>query len=120
MRPKSNKELWWTTRVLSGLIIAFSIFMFIGYRFFPGSREPATLSTSDIIGFSIVGIGFIALIVAWKWELIGGIISLIAFLGSAIIFPLILIPSPMYIWPATAVLFIVLWKKSRTSSVKNE
>ena len=119
MRTKSNKELRWITRISSSLIIAFSIFMFIGYRLFPESGEPASLSTSDIIGLSIVGIGFLGLIVAWKWELIGGIISLTAFVGSAIIFPLILIPSPMYIWPVAAVLFIVLWKKSRIITVKN-
>jgi hypothetical protein len=120
MKPKSNKELWWTTRILSGLIIAFSIFMFIGYRLRPESGEPSPLNTSDMIGFSLVGTGFIGLLSALKWELIGGIISLIAFFGSAIIFPLILIPSPMYIWPVTAALFIVLWKRNKTAALKNQ
>ena len=104
----------------SSLIIVFSLFMFISYRLFPESGEPGPLSTSDIIGFSIVGIGFIGLVLAWKWELIGGIISLMAFVGSAVIFPRILIPSPMYIWPGTAVLFIILWKRSRSTTATNE
>jgi len=65
----------------------------------------------------MVGIGFIGLLVAWKWEIIGSIISLVAFVGSAIIFPRILIPSPMYIWPFTAVLYIVLWRRSRETIV---
>ena len=53
--------------------------MFMGYRVFPESSEIKPLTTKAIIGFYIVGIGFIGLLLAWKWELTGAIISLIAF-----------------------------------------
>lgn len=120
MRIKENKGLWWLTRVLSILIIVFSILMFMGYRVFPEPGEINPLSTKAIIGFYIVGMGFIGLLLAWKWDLTGAIISLIAFAGLAVIFPMVLIPSPLYIWPVTAILFIVLWKRSRTTTVKNK
>ena len=99
--------------MLSILIIVFSILLFMGYRVFPEPGEINPLSTKEIIGFYFVGIGFIGLLLAWKWEIIGAIISLIAYAGLAIFFPLVLAPSPMYVWPGTAVLFIVLWKRRR-------
>lgn len=92
----------------------------MGYRVFPEPGEINPLSTKAIIGFYIVGMGFIGLLLAWKWDLTGAIISLIAFAGLAVIFPMVLIPSPLYIWPVTAILFIVLWKRSRTTTVKNK
>ena len=115
MKIKENKGLWWVTRVLSILIIVFSILMYMGYRVFPEPGEINPLSTKAIIGFYIVGIGFIGLLLAWKWEITGAIISLIAYAGLAVIFPKILLPSPMYLWPVTAVLFIVLWKRRRNT-----
>ncbi len=116
---EENKGLWWLTRVLSILIIVFSILMFMDYRVFPEPGEIKPLSTKEIIGFYIVGMGFIGLLLAWKWELTGAIISIIAFAGLAVFFPLVLAPSPMYVWPSTAVLFIVLWKRRRNTNEKN-
>ncbi len=116
MKIKENKGLWWLTRVLSILIIVFSILMFMGYRVFPEAEGIKPLSTKAIIGFYIVGTGFIGLLLAWKWELTGAIISLIAFAGLAVIFPKVILPSPMYVWPGTAVLFIVLWKRRRNTN----
>ncbi len=102
--------------MLTILIIVFSIIMFMGYRVFPEPGEINPLSTKEIIGFYIVGIGFIGLILAWKWELTGAIISLIAFAGLVVIFPNILLPSPMYVWPGNAVLFILFWKRRRNTN----
>ena len=80
MKIKDNKGLWWSTRVLTVLIIVFSVFMYMGYRVFPEPEEINPLSTNEIIGFYIVGIGFIGLLFAWKWEITGALISLIAYL----------------------------------------
>ena len=112
MKIKENKTLWWITRVMSILIIVGSIAFYLAYTLFPESGEGNPLTTKEIIGFCFVVIGFIGFLVAWKWELTGAIISLIAYAALAVIYPMILAPSPMYLWPATAVLFIVLWKRS--------
>jgi hypothetical protein len=117
MKSKENKRLWWVTRVLSILIIVFSVLMFMGYRVFPEPQEIDPLSAKEITGFYIVGIGFVGLLLAWKWEILGAIISLMAYVGLAVIFPLVLAPSPMYLWPGTAVLFIVLWKRRRNTTL---
>lgn len=110
---KKNKTLWWLTRVLSILIIVSSIAFYIAYKVFPEPGEGNPLRTEEIIGFCFVVIGFIGLLLAWKWELTGAVISLIAYAALAVIYPMILVPSPMYLWPVTAVLFIVLWNRRK-------
>lgn len=112
MSTKPYKELRWIIRGLSGLIIVFALLMFIGETFF-GENPDATLTGNAILQLSVTGIGLIGLGLAWKWELTGGIISVVAFLALGIINPLIFDAGILLIWPATAVLFIVLWAVSR-------
>ena len=116
MKTKENKTLWWITRVLSTIIIVGSLLFYLAYTLFPESGEGNPITTKEIIGFCIVVIGFIGLLLAWKWEMQGAIISLIAYAALALMNPMILVPSPMYLWPATAVLFIVLWKKRKNTN----
>lgn len=113
MKTKENKTLWWSTRVLSTIIIVGSLLFYLAYTLFPEPGEGNPLTTKEIMGFCFVVIGFIGLLLAWKWEIPGAIISLIAYAALAVINPMILVPSPMYLWPVTAVLFIVLWKKGK-------
>jgi hypothetical protein len=118
MSTKSYKELRWILRGLSGLIIAFSLFMFIGETFFsenPG--KPFTIN--EILQLSPMGIGLIGLILAWKWEFIGGTIALVPFIVLATMEPTVLEVPLMYVWPLTAMLFILLWALSRNKTVKN-
>ncbi len=106
------KILRWILRVLSGLIIVFFLFMFIGETLFnPKPGKP--MSINEIIQLSVNGIGLIGLGLAWKWELMGGIIALVAFIVLAIINPIILKGPLLFIWPIIAILFIVLWALSR-------
>jgi hypothetical protein len=71
------------------------------------------LSTNDILQLSAMEISIIGLGLAWKWELIGGIIALAAFIALVVINPTVINPSLLYIVPITAILFIVLWAISR-------
>ena len=115
---KSIKRFRWTLRMLSGLIIVFALYMFIGETFFGENPGKSYISTDAIIGFSIWGIGLIGLGLAWKWELIGSIISLVAFVVYGINEPGTW-TSFMLVWPAIAILFIVLWAISRNTTLKN-
>ena len=117
MKTKYIKILRWTLRVLSGVIILFSLIWFIGTI---GDYSEDPMSTNAIIQLSITGIGLIGLGLAWKWELTGGIIALVAYLVLAIINSRVLGFSLVYFWPAIAILFIVLWAISRMANVKNE
>ena len=115
MVTKSHKKLRWMLRGLSALIILFSLLMFIGETYIEeNSGNP--LTKNAILQLSIAGIGLLGLGLAWKWELIGGVVSLVAFVVLAIINPIVLSMKLMYVWPLVAVLFIVLWRRSRSSS----
>jgi hypothetical protein len=48
------------------------------------------------------------IIAAWIWELYGGILGFLAFLGLGIINPAT-ISFPLVIYPVFALIFIVLW-----------
>ena len=118
MSTNSYKELRWILRGLSGLIIVFSILMFIGENNF-GENPGKPLSNSSIIGLSIAGIGLLGLGLAWKWELQGGIIGLIPFFVLALMDPSILQSPLLFIWPLTAILFIVYWFLAKKTTAKN-
>jgi len=80
MKTKSYKELRWILRGFSGLFI-------VGFLIGENSAAPLINNTGTnnvILQLSIAGIGMIGLGLAWKWELIGGIISSAAFIGLAI------------------------------------
>lgn len=120
-KSKSIKILRWTLRVLSGIFIAFILFMFIGETFFPPeSANSKPLSAESIIQLSIMGISVVGLALAWKWELTGGIISLVAFIALGFINTSVWHPSLLLIYPATAISFIVLWAISRNAKTGNE
>ena len=116
MKTKSYKELRWILRGLSGLFIA-------GFIIGENSGEP--LINNDwidnaILLLSVAGLGIIGLGLAWKWELVGGIIASVAFIGLAIINPSLLDYGLLFIWPITAILFIVLWALSRNRTESNK
>jgi hypothetical protein len=118
MKIKLITILRWILRVLSSIIILFFLFMFIGQTFSvekPGEH----FSPYEIIQLSINGIGLVGLGLAWKWELMGGIIALVAFIVLTIINPIVLKFPLLFIWPIIAILFIMLWVISRNTIVKN-
>ncbi|MHA7832659.1 MAG: DUF7670 domain-containing protein [Flagellimonas sp.] len=104
MNTASLKKIRWIVRGLSGLLIAFSLLMFIGETFFEDTGGP--LTSNAILQLSIAGVGLIGLALAWKWELMGGLVALISFVVLAILNPRILQMPLMFVWPANAVFFI--------------
>ena len=114
----SFKTFRWVLRVISALMILFSLLMFIGETFFEeNSNEP--LTANSILQLSVAGIGLIGLGVAWKWELMGGIISFAAFIVLVIINPMVLGFYILLIWPITALMFIFLWAISKAESLQS-
>jgi hypothetical protein len=116
MKTKSYKELHWILRGLSGLFIA-------GFVIGENSSAPLinnALTNNAILQLSVAGMGMIGLGIAWKWELIGGIVASVAFIGLIIINPSLLDYGLLLIWPITAILFIVLWALRRNRTEKNK
>ena len=113
MSKKPNNVLRWILRGLSGLLIVFFILMFLGENL--GSESSKPMTTNEILQLSVTGACLLGLGLAWKWELIGGIIALMSFVILAIINPVVLKASLMFIFPIIAILFIVLGALGRKS-----
>lgn len=110
----SRKIFRWVVRGLSALLILFALLMFIGETFFPPeSSNSEPLSTNSIVQLALFGIVLLGLGLAWKRELTGGIVAIVAFLGLANVNPGIGQFPLLFLYPGTAVLFILLWAISR-------
>jgi len=120
----SMKTLRIIARVLSVILIGFFLVMFIGE-----SMESAKSSTSTpmtlnaILQLTFFAIALLGLALAWKWELIGGIISLLGFIA---LFIAIFIVNPipiaklalLLIYPLNAILFIFVGYRSKALNQK--
>jgi len=115
--PMQNPRL--VARILSALFVSFALMMFIGESMESAKKAHAEpMSLYVIIQLCLFGIGLLGLVLAWKWELIGGIISLLAFITIFIVNPEALL-WPMFIFPGNAILFIFVAYLSKQSGQKN-
>jgi hypothetical protein len=77
-----NKLLYWTPRILAILAILFMIMFSMDCFEMGGKDALICLVMHNIPAFIIIAV----LIVAWKWELIGGILFVVAFFAGSIYF----------------------------------
>lgn len=104
-------------RVLSVILVGFFLVMFIGESMESAKRGTSTLMTSNtILQLTFFGIGLLGLVVAWKWELTGGILSLLAFIALFIVNPSALV---VFMFPANAILFIFVGYQSNALNQEN-
>jgi len=95
--------------------------MFIGETFFQDEAfKLKPMSTNSILQVLLFVVSMIGLVLAWKWELWGGVLTLVALAALAFVNPNILNFPLLLIYPATALLFIVLWAIDRGSVEKTE
>jgi hypothetical protein len=110
-RDRTVKKLRWTARILSLVFVAFCLFIFIGEsiqsQHRPGS-EPLTANAA--VQLVVAAISLLGLLLAWKWELVGGIVALVAYFLVGLINYQALAIFPVAI---TAILFLNCWSMSR-------
>ena len=96
------------------LTLAFAIPSFMSEPEQTGESTPFIMILSGV--FLLGGLGL-----AWKWELIGALVSLIGFIGIGILSPDAMKMPMMYLFPLTAILFLICWwlSKSQSSKMKN-
>jgi len=117
---RAIKIFRWAVRGLSGLLILFALFMFIGETFFPPeSLNSEPLSENSIVQLALFGIVLLGLGLAWKWELRGGLVALGAFIALVIVNPGALQFSLLLLYPGTAILFMLLWVISNAVEENN-
>lgn len=108
--------------VLSAIVVVFALVMFIGEGMEShkrGTAEPMT--TYSIVQLILMGIGLLGLALAWKWEMAGGVISLVAFILLFIVNPDALLWT-MLVFPAIAILFIAsaYFRKKSNKNIVDE
>jgi hypothetical protein len=104
----------WVARIMVILFIAFFLFLFISDSIEKGtiSIENGRVPMTVFLFFTFSG-----LIIAWKWEGIGGAIAIVGLLGFNVLAPqsvprtAILITTVLYVLPA--LLFLFCWWQTR-------
>ncbi|MCD4731599.1 MAG: hypothetical protein K8R74_13425 [Bacteroidales bacterium] len=107
---------------ISGLILILLTLSFaIVYIFFPEQHNPKTEPEPTQIANIIAGVFILGgLGLAWKWELPGALISLAGFIGVGILNPDAMTKPMMYLFPLTAILFLICWRLGKLHSTKEE
>ena len=104
------KGIRWTARILSILILTFHVMSFIG------DQPTATLSRMDYIKLALWGLIMLGMIIAWKWDGIGGLLIVAVSAVQYVINPMHLSVWAFWIAPLTGILFLVYWMMSRKKS----
>jgi len=79
-----EKALYWTPRIITILAILFM--MMFSFDVF-GGNEPLSKKLLGFLMHNIpVLILIVVLVVAWKWEIVGGVLFIVAFIAASIFF----------------------------------
>ena len=119
-KPMGNKKsknrtvtiLRWIARILGVLYIAFFLLMFIGEEL-SSNQESNPIAARELMGLVFDFVYFVGLIVAWKWEGLGGLIAAIGLVAFAITIPDAAILA-YTIMAVPVILFLVCWLLSRS------
>src|SRR5215510_12104475 len=98
----------WSARVLSGLIVLFFGFFLIAHLIGDQGQASRPLVWSDYVILATLVVSLLGLLVAWKWEVAGAAIALVAVLACAIVNWKILV-SPGALIPVSALLYLLSW-----------
>ncbi|MBS1790239.1 MAG: hypothetical protein JST85_21115 [Acidobacteria bacterium] len=104
----SANILRWSARLLSGMIVLFWGFFLLANLFGTAERSTRPLIWADYVMLAGIIIAVAGLATAWKWELLGASITLIAFgIVAAINWRVVIFPGTLI--PSTALLFLASW-----------
>ena len=121
---KSVNILRWTARIFGTFIVLFISSIFIGAIIEKGSITVS--NPAHYILLALWGISSIGILIAWKWEGIGGILGVIGILLSDLL-NLFWIQTPKMVgfligslmWLLPSMVFILCWLKSKDKSNNN-
>lgn len=95
----------WSARALSALIVLFFGFFLIAHVIGDQGQASRPLRWNDYVILTSLVTSLVGLLLAWKWEHIGGAITLIAIAVCAAVNWYVLV-SPGALIPLTAILFL--------------
>ena len=103
-----GKIIFWSARILSGLILLFWGFFIVAHLVGNEGRSSRPLVSGDYLILTTLIISLAGLAVAWKWEIVGALITLIAVaICAAVNWRVVIFPGTLI--PITAILFLLSW-----------
>ena len=102
----------WSARLLSALILAFWGFLLVAHLLGDAGRSSRPLTPLDYAILSAMVLSLIGLVMAWRWELTGALLTLGAVLVNGLINWRVLI-FPGALVPIAAALFLCSWCLTR-------
>ncbi len=99
----------WTARIASALFILLVILSFLGEGETARSRP---LYFFDYVMLAILATEVVGFAFAWKWELLGGVVVVAAYVVGALLNPLT-VKFPMTLIPVVGCMFILCWTMAR-------
>ncbi len=117
LESKTTRVIRWIARIL-GLLLILLVLVFAIPEIMSESNPSAEATPIAMVLAGVIMLGGLGL--AWKWELIGALISLAGFIGVCIL-NLNAMKMPMfYLFALTAILFLISWRLSKLNSTKEE
>ena len=100
----------WVARILGSLILAFVLFFLLAYIFGEDESGNGFRNTKEVISFLFFPVStFIGLSLAFKWEGLGGIITIVGIIGLFVVRPDLLNSIYMTIPIIPGVLYTIYW-----------
>jgi hypothetical protein len=106
--PSAATVIRWGARILSVLILMFWGYFIVAHIFGDAGRPSRPLVWQDHATLTALIASLAGLAVAWKWELAGGAMTLLAVLVGAFVNPGVL-AGPYTLIPITAVMHLSSW-----------
>jgi len=105
---RTAKICRWLARIVSGGIVLFWGCFLLAPLFGSGEQPSRPLNTRDYVGLTLMGVSLLGFAVAWKWELLGGLMALVGY-GTLVALNAAGLTDLYILWPITAVLFLSSW-----------
>ncbi len=116
--PRSTRVIRWIARIWSLAVFAFAVVWVL----IPDPYATEPVPAADLFLLSLWGVAILGLLIAWRWELAGGVITIATmfirelawvilkgrWLAGFLIFWVVLVPP--------AVLFILAWRLERRAN----
>jgi hypothetical protein len=106
-----KRSIMWIARILGLLLILLTLFFAIGEGI---TEHHPNAAHTPIINYIVGALMLGGLGLAWKWEFIGALISLVGFVGVIIVNPNSLTIPMMFLFAVPPILFLLHWWMSKS------
>ena len=117
LESKTTRAIRWIARVLGLLLILLTLFLAIPELMTEHNPNAEPTPIAMILA-GVLMLGGLGL--AWKWELIGALISIVGFIGVGILNQDAMTKPMMYLFPLTAILFLICWWLSKKEKIVDQ